>query len=77
MGWEKRHGKRVYYRKQRYRDGEGRSRVRSIYCGSGERGERAAREDAVRRYLGLPAARGSEPGGPWWDRVATEAGGTR
>ena len=34
MGWETRRGKRVYYRKVR----EGR-RVRSFYCGSGERGE--------------------------------------
>ena len=66
MGWEKRHGKRVYYRKQRYRDGEGRSRVRSIYCGSGERGERAAREDRELRALGLPAV-----SGPWWDREPT------
>ncbi len=44
MGWEMRRGKRVYYRK--VRDGQ---RVRSVYCGSGERGERAAREDAERR----------------------------
>ena len=43
MGWETRNGKRVYYRKVR----EG-ARVRSIYCGSGERGEAAAREDAER-----------------------------
>jgi hypothetical protein len=38
----------VYYRKVR----EGR-RVRSIYCGSGERGEAAAREDAERRSAGV------------------------
>lgn len=44
MGWETRRGKRVYYRKVR----EG-SRVRSIYCGAGERGELAAHEDAERR----------------------------
>jgi hypothetical protein len=44
MGWEMRRGKRVYYRKVR----EGRS-VRSLYCGSGEKGEAAAREDAERR----------------------------
>lgn len=44
MGWETRRGKRVYYRKERV----GR-RVRSVYCGSGERGERAAREDEERR----------------------------
>ena len=44
MGWELRRGKRVYYRKVR----EG-SRVRSIYCGSGERGETAALEDEERR----------------------------
>jgi hypothetical protein len=37
MGWETRKGKRVYYRKVR----EG-GRVRSVYCGSGERGEQAA-----------------------------------
>lgn len=44
MGWETRNGKRVYYRKVR----EG-GRVRSIYCGGGERGEAAAREDEARR----------------------------
>ena len=44
MGWELRRGKRVYYRKVR----EGR-RVRSIYCGMGERGEAAARADAAQR----------------------------
>lgn len=48
MGWELRNGKRVYYRKQR--DPET-GRVRSIYCGGGERGELAAREDAERRAL--------------------------
>lgn len=45
MGWEKRKGKLYYYRKERGTDG----RVRSIYCGSGARGEQAAREDAQRR----------------------------
>src|SRR5947209_8745758 len=45
MGWETRNGKKVYYRKLRGASG----RVRSIYCGSGERGELAAREDAERR----------------------------
>lgn len=45
MGWEKRGAKLVYYRKERGTDG----RVRSVYCGSGERGELAAREDAERR----------------------------
>ncbi|MGB8510258.1 MAG: hypothetical protein WCD76_17910 [Pyrinomonadaceae bacterium] len=44
MGWETRRGQRVYYRKMR----QG-ARVRSIYCGMGERGEAAAREDAERR----------------------------
>jgi hypothetical protein len=44
MGWEMRRGKRVYYRKVR----EG-GRVRSVYCGSGKRGEQAAREDVERR----------------------------
>jgi hypothetical protein len=44
MGWEIRHGKRVYIRKVR----EG-SRVRSIYFGFGERAEAAAREDEERR----------------------------
>jgi hypothetical protein len=44
MGWETRAGKRVYYRK--VREGE---RVRSIYCGSGERAEKAAKEDEDRR----------------------------
>lgn len=48
MGWEMRRGKRVYYRKVR----EGR-RVRSVYCGTGERGEQAAREDAARRAARL------------------------
>ena len=67
MGWEMRNRKRVYYRKERYRDEEGRSRVRSIYCGSGERGERAAREDQALRARGLPAV-----SGPWWDREPKE-----
>jgi hypothetical protein len=49
MGWELRSGRRVYYRKERYTDEEGRSHVRSIYCGSGERGEVAARQDEERR----------------------------
>jgi hypothetical protein len=44
MGWEMRRGKRVYYRKVR----EG-GQVCSVYCGSGERGEQAAREDEARR----------------------------
>ncbi len=44
MGWEIRAGKRCYYRKVR----EG-GRVRSVYMGSGERAEAAAREDAERR----------------------------
>ena len=44
MGWEMRGCVRVYYRKVR----EG-VRVRSIYCGSGTRGEQAAREDRERR----------------------------
>jgi hypothetical protein len=44
MGWEIRNGKRVYYRKVR----EG-GRVRSVYCGAGERGRQAAREDSERR----------------------------
>jgi hypothetical protein len=48
MGWEMRGGTRVYYRKQRDPDT---GRVRSIYCGSGERGELAAREDRARRGL--------------------------
>lgn len=48
MGWEVRRGMRCYYRKVR----EGR-KVRSVYCGSGERGEAAAREDAERRAAGL------------------------
>lgn len=54
MGWEIRNGKRVYYRKERYRDAEGRSHAHSVYCGSGERGERAAREDVERRAWKLP-----------------------
>jgi hypothetical protein len=49
MGWETRGGKRYYYRKER-RAG----RVRSIYCGSGGRGERAAREDEARRACATP-----------------------
>jgi hypothetical protein len=48
MGWELRRGKLVYYRK--VRDG---SRVRSVYCGAGERGEQAAREDEERRKAKL------------------------
>ncbi len=69
MGWEVRRGKRCYYRKVR----EGR-KVRSVYCGSGERGEAAAREDAERRasrrkppeVMGesLPAAVGTAPIAP-------------
>ena len=43
MGWEVRRGERCYYRKLR----EGRG-VRSVYCGPGERGEAAAREDEKR-----------------------------
>ena len=50
MGWETRRGKRVYYRKVR----EG-GRVRSIYCGSGARGEQAARADAERRACATSA----------------------
>jgi len=49
MGWEVRAGKRVYYRKVRFKDEAGRSRVRSIYFGSGEDAETAAREDEERR----------------------------
>lgn len=45
MGWETRKGKRYYYRKERGVDG----RVRSVYCGSGARGEQAAAEDEARR----------------------------
>lgn len=47
MGWEVRKGRRYYYRKVRGEDG----RVRLIYCGTGERGEAAAREDAKRRAV--------------------------
>lgn len=54
MRWETRNGKPVYYRKVR----EG-GRVRSVYCGSGERGEAAAREDA-RRRASAPAGRGDD-----------------
>jgi hypothetical protein len=50
MGWEKRRGTRAYYRKIR----EG-GRVRSIYCGTGKRGEQAAREDEERRRSTAPA----------------------
>jgi len=56
MGWEKRGNKQVYYRKERYVDGSNRMRVRSIYCGSGERGEAAEREDIERR-----STRGNPP----------------
>jgi hypothetical protein len=45
MGWEFRHGKRVYVRK--VRTGK---HVRSIYFGFGERAEAAAREDKEHRY---------------------------
>jgi hypothetical protein len=61
MGWETRRGKLVYYRKERYRDAEGRSRVRSVYCGSGERGKRAAREDELRRECYLPPVMAAPP----------------
>jgi hypothetical protein len=46
MGWETRKGskRKFYYRKVRVG-----GRVRSVYCGAGEAGERAAREDAERR----------------------------
>src|SRR2546423_14374758 len=44
MGWEKRRGKSYYYRKV-WREG----RVVSVYCGGGERGMQAAREDQQRR----------------------------
>jgi len=45
MGWETRRGKRYYYRKEWIKGG----RVRSIYCGGGERGARAEAEDERRR----------------------------
>jgi hypothetical protein len=53
MGWEVYDGRRYYYRKRRVN-----GRVLSIYCGSGARGEAAAREDAERRQrkLVLPDA---------------------
>lgn len=51
MGWETRRGRRYYYRKI-WDDGK----VKSVYCGSGERGELAAREDEERR-----AARATPP----------------
>jgi len=41
MGWEVRRSKRYYYRKVRIN-----GRVRSVYCGSGIRGEIAAQQDA-------------------------------
>jgi hypothetical protein len=44
MGWETRGDKRYYYRKARGADG----RVRSTYCGGGERGLAAEREDRER-----------------------------
>jgi hypothetical protein len=46
MGWETRRGVKYYYRKER--DPQT-GRVRSLYCGGGERGEQAAREDEARR----------------------------
>jgi hypothetical protein len=46
MGWETRRGERYYYRKAR---DPHTGRVRSIYCGGGERGEQAARKDEARR----------------------------
>jgi hypothetical protein len=51
MGWERRRSKLVYYRKVRGADGK----PRSIYCGSGERGEQAAREDRERRAAAASA----------------------
>lgn len=53
MGREMRRGRRCYYRKVR----EG-GKVRSVYCGSGERGEAAAREDAARKGLTAEASGG-------------------
>jgi hypothetical protein len=52
MGWEQRNGRRCYYRKRRVG-----GRVRSIYCGSGERGEAAEREDVERRAQRVAARR--------------------
>ncbi len=46
MGWEVRAGSRYYYRKER--DPQT-GRVRSVYCGGGEKGEAAEREDERRR----------------------------
>ncbi len=46
MGWEVRAGRRYYYRKER--DPQT-GRVRSVYCGGGEKGEAAEREDERRR----------------------------
>lgn len=65
MGWEMRHGKLFYYRKERFRDEQGRSRVRSVYCGSGERGEAAACEDEERRvaHSGVTDIRTLKKGG--------------
>lgn len=53
MGWEERKGKLYYYRKER---DEATGRVRSVYCGTGERAERAAREDEARRRGGVVAS---------------------
>ncbi len=44
MGWETRNGKQYYYRKVRVG-----GRVRSVYCGTGERARLAAMEDERRR----------------------------
>jgi hypothetical protein len=48
MGWEVYDGRRYYYRKRRVN-----GRIISIYCGSGARGEAAAREEAERRQRKL------------------------
>lgn len=56
MGWERRgkNGVPVYYRKVRVG-----GKVKSVYCGSGERGQAAAREDEERRS-GSVAAEAAE-----------------
>jgi hypothetical protein len=53
MGWESRKGSKRLFYVRKVREG---GRVRSVYCGAGEAGESAAREDAERRGKPGPVA---------------------
>ncbi|HEX3560334.1 MAG TPA: hypothetical protein VHU19_14095 [Pyrinomonadaceae bacterium] len=60
MGWEIRRGRRYYYRKVRGASG----RWRSLYCGGGERGLAAEREDLERRTAQPSAQHGEDASAP-------------